>query len=354
MKLDQQSFEGKVVFVGIDVHKRTYTIVAVAEGMKAMKFANLPADPEALATFLRRRLKGAVLKTAYEAGFSGFVLHRVLSREGIDNIVVNPSSIEIAANNRVKTDRRDALKVAEQLKTGQLQGIRIPSVEEEQARLITRTRTQVVNLRKAVGNMIKSKLVQFGLLEHDDERVMGPRLLKEIEASTMAPELALAVKALAAIYRCAAEQICELEEKMAAQAKAQEDLERIYCSAPGLGPISGRVLCNELGDMSQFSNERQLCAFVGLTPSEHSSGTDRNGDERKRRGRITKQGRALIRGVLVEAAWRAIAQDPALRQIYDRLKIRCGGKRAIVAVARHLLVRIRASLKRKEVYRMAA
>ncbi len=91
---------------------------------------------------LYRYFPGASFKTAYEAGFSGFVLHRNLEKAGIPNIVVNPGSIEIAVHNRVKTDKRDALKIATLLEAGRLKAIRVPSFQQEQQRLLTRTRQQ--------------------------------------------------------------------------------------------------------------------------------------------------------------------------------------------------------------------
>ncbi len=94
-------YVGKQVYVGIDVHKRTYSVVTVVEGVVVKKWRTV-ASPEKLAEQLLRYFSGASIHTAYEAGFSGFVLHRVLEEAGIDNIVVNPDSIEVAIHNRVK------------------------------------------------------------------------------------------------------------------------------------------------------------------------------------------------------------------------------------------------------------
>lgn len=111
-----------------------------------------------------------------------------------------------------------------------------------------------------------------------------------------------------------------------------------------MGRISARVLSNELGDLSRFANERQLFSYTGLTPSEHSSG------EQKHRGAITKQGNRHLRGILMEVAWRAIRQDPALARFFERLYPRTGKQRAIVAVARKLIGRIRSAFRKAELY----
>ena len=101
------SYQGKEVFVGLDVHKKTYSVVSIVEGAIVKKWRTT-AKPEQLTKQLQSYFPGAKIYSAYEAGFSGFVLHRQLEQMGIENVVVNAASVEITANNRVKTDKRDA------------------------------------------------------------------------------------------------------------------------------------------------------------------------------------------------------------------------------------------------------
>lgn len=347
MSLRQTDHEGKIVFVGIDVHKKTYAVSVRGEHMpKPMKLSNLRADPMALAKRLHQTFQGATINTVYEAGFAGFVLHRVLTAEGIHNIVVNPASIEVAANNRVKTDKRDADKMAEHLMRGRLTGIRVPSVPEELMRLYTRTRQQLVEHRTAVGNQIKSKLAQFGYLSPDDDALMSMKLLKEIKAMNLPLELAVVVRSLSAIYESLTDEIKALEKKIGEQANDDIDNEKVYRSVPGFGPISSRIFANELGDLQQFKNQKALFSFMGLTPSEYSSG------DKEYKGSITRQGRTILRSVIVEVAWRAIRKDANLAKIYEHIKQRRGGKKAIVAVARRLVGRIRSCFTKKEAYKI--
>ena len=142
--------------------------------------------------------------------------------------------------------------------------------------------------------------------------------------------------------------IKEIEEQMASQAKKDEFLEIVYLSVPGIGKTSARVLANELGDTLQFNNERQLFNYVGLTPSEHSSG------DHTRQGHITRQGKAIVRKILVQAAWKAIGIDPALQAIYDRISQKAGGKRAIIGIARRLIGRIRSCFRTGTLYSIGA
>ena len=143
------SYVGKKVFIGVDVHKRTYSVVAVTEGEVVKKWRT-SAHPQKLADQLNKYFAGASIESAYEAGFSGFVLHRELEKAGIHNIVVNAGSIEVAVHNRVKTDKRDALKLATLHEAGRLKGIRIPTEKEEQQRLLSRTRQVVTAISQSL------------------------------------------------------------------------------------------------------------------------------------------------------------------------------------------------------------
>lgn len=344
MKVNKIDHFGKTIHVGVDVHKKTYTLCAIGEHMPKDKISRLPASPEALSKTLKKRYEGAKLIVAYEAGFSGFVLYRVLKAAGIDCIVVNPASIEVAANNRVKNDKRDAEKIALQLSRGQLNGIYVPSLEEEIDRQITRTRAQLVKQKTRTGNQIKSKLMQFGFIKFDDERDMSLKLLKEFLALDLPRPLFIAVSTLADLYRTIHDQILNLEKDMEKQAEQDSEIEQIYRSFPGVGPVSARTLAVELRDMSFIENQKAAYALTGMTPSEYSSG------EVERKGHITRQGRVCIRHILIEIAWRAIKDDEYFSGVYERLKPKIGGKRAIVAVARRMIGKMRGCLLTKTLY----
>lgn len=347
MKVHQIDHKGKTVFVGIDVHKKTYAVCAQAEHFPgAVRFSNLPAVPSLLVEKLKKTFPGATIKTAYEAGFSGFVLHRALVADGIENIVVNPASIETAANNRTKTDKIDAEKISTHLSWSRLKAIRVPTVQEELDRQYSRTRRQLVEHRSSLANQIKSKLFQFGFLQYEDDRVMTLNLLNEFEDMEMPKELSDVIAVLGSLYKSLSAQIKNLEHKMQGQAKANEAVEKVYLSVPGIGPISARVLATELGDLKHFTSQKAIYSFTGMVPSEHSSGG------RERKGRITRQGHTELRAILVEAAWRAIKKDPVLAQKYNMIKATRGGKRAIVAVARILVGRIRGCFQSNKLYEL--
>jgi len=337
-------YTGKDVYIGMDVHKKTYSITAICAG-EIVKRTRMSADPRGLVRGLKSWFKGARIHSVYEAGFSGFVLHRILMNEGVDNIVVNPASVEVAANDKVKNDRRDSQKLSEQLSFGKLKGIYVPTESEELKRCITRTREQIVNQRARIAKQIKSKLHYFGLLDKDDDRLISNKYLRELESKELAAELKFSLKLLADQWRFLTKQLADLRKTLQEQAKQDNKLEQIYRSVPGIGQVTSRILSNELGDLAKrFTNERSVFNYTGLTPSEYSSG------EKVHKGNISRQGSARIRGMLVEISWRAIQKDEALREIFERISKTRGKKRAIVAVARKLIGRIRACFRTGTLY----
>jgi transposase len=334
----RRSYGGQHVCVGIDVHKDTYTVTCLHHKC-IVKRATVQADPAGLAASLPRWFPGATLWSAYEAGFSAFVLHRALTQAGITNIVVNPASIAVAANDKVKTDRRDAKKLAFDLADGRLRGIYVPTEQEQLSRLLPRTRAQIVEHRARVARQIKAKLHQFGLIAPTSRRLITHRYLREIETWSLPMELRLSLSWLREQWQFATRQLIDIRRLLRDQARAQPRLEGVYRRVPGVGEVAARVLATELGDLTRFANERALFSYTGLTPSEHSSGTS------IRRGPISRQGSSRVRHVLIEIAWRAVSRDAARHEIFERIAATRGKKRAIVAIARRLVGRMRACFR---------
>jgi transposase len=316
----------------------------VIEG-KLVKRASMPGSPEVLINFIKHHFKGAGVVTAYEAGFSGFALHRALIEEGIKNIVVHAASIEVAARERVKTDKRDSLKIAIQLDCGRLRGIRVPSVEEEARRVLHRTRDQLVKKRTSGMNQIRMRLYQFGVaVTEPRERISRKRVAECIAANPHLPsEVIRGIQSLVAIWEALSKEIRALDRELIIQA-SKDPLEKTYRSLPGIGAQASRVLSTELGDALHFSNERALFSFTGLTPSERSSG------ESQCRGNISRQGRSRLRAILVESAWIAVRKDAAFKKRFLELLPRLGKRRAIVAMARKLVGLARALFRKQQLY----
>lgn len=160
------NYNKKTVFIGIDVHKKTYSVSCVSNN-EILKQSSMPACPEKLIKYINKHFPSYTPQTAYEAGFCGFSLHRELTENGIYNQVINPASIEIAARDRVKTDKRDSLKIAVQLSREQISGIHVPCRERESFRELTRLRVTLIQDKNRLGNRIKSMLYRLGKIIAD-------------------------------------------------------------------------------------------------------------------------------------------------------------------------------------------
>lgn len=342
----KMNYTGKKVYVGIDVHKNSYSVFCISEGIK-VKSWRMVANSEQLVEQLTNYFAGGKIYTAYEAGFSGNVLHRKLKASGFESIVVNPGSIEVASRDRVKTDTRDAKKLAEQLSNGQLKSIYIASEEEELNRLYTRHRATLIKDRTRTACRIKSKLMQFGYWGADSNGKTSKKWIEEIKKTAYVEELSYVIKYFCDKWLELTKEIKELDRKIESQSTLNKTLkgqEMIYKSAPGIGDVAARELSRELGDLSQFTNEKQAYSFTGLTPSESSSG------ESIRRGSISQCGRSRIRHLLIQIAWRSITTDKRLAGKFKELSNRRGKKRAIVGIARILVGQLRACLMNGTLY----
>jgi transposase len=339
----------KKVDIGIDVHKDTYSMTAICE-KKVLKRLTVSADPEIFARSLKKWFPDAgEINTAYEAGFSGFVLHRHLVAHGINSIVVNPASIAIASKDKVKNDLMDSKKIAIELADNRLTGIYVPSIDEQGDRMLSRTRQQIADHRGRVSRQIKSALEFLGHREHDDTRAISSRYIRHLKASLPAKPLA-SLEFLFELWIFLTKQLFEfrkLYRKGRPNDPEKQQINEIYKSVPGVGDISARVFTDELGDMSRFKNTKALASYLGLTPTEYSSGNS------IRKGHITRQGSGCLRKLLVESAWRATKLDAGISRFFERIAASRGKKRAIVATARNLAIKMRACLKAKTPYQIS-
>lgn len=336
-------YNGKTIFLGIDVHKKTYSVTAVCEEV-VVKQDTFIASPEILVKYCVHAFKGAIIKSAYEAGFCGFVLHRFLLSRGIDNIVVHPASIEVESGNHKKTDKRDSKKIAIQLSSGRLHSVFIPTIEAENRRYISRLREIFVKQRIRTSVQLKSLLNLAGLIPYDKSPKVSKKFIKELLSFDLDENLHFCIEELAKTWLHFTEEIGAIEKKLKLLTPDEQELYDCYRKVTGIGPKIARILVHELGSTMQFSNEEKLFAFCGLTPSEHSSG------EHRRLGHITRQGNPILRKVLVQAAWVSVRRDPYFSEYFRQLKARKGACRAIVCVARKLIGRARCAIKNKETF----
>jgi transposase len=290
-----------ITFVGLDVHRSTIAVAVAAAGRDGeVRFVGEVAnDAAALDKLLARLARGVrTLRVAYEAGPCGYGVHRHLTGKGIDCVVVAPTLIPRRLGERVKTDRRDAVALARLHRAGELTPVWVPDAEHEAMRDLIRARADMVDaLRKA-----RQRLSGF-LLRHGrayEGKRWTPRHREWLADQTF-PHPAQQVAAQE--YRDA---VAELEGRLERVTDRIRDLLPHWSMGPvvealqamrGLSLVAASALVAEVGDMRRFDNPRQLMAYVGLVPSERSSGAT------VRRGGITKTGSGLARRMLVEGAW---------------------------------------------------
>jgi len=327
---------GKTVFVGIDLHQKNWHVTAIVDDQEVFN-GSMPPEPEAFFKFLSR-FEHNPISVAYEAGCFGFWLYEILMNSGIECTVTPPSLLPVESGNRVKTDRRDSRKLTHLLSKGLLKEVWVPSLQQLAHRQVIRRRRRFIGDRVRVQHRIKSELRFFGALFPIPRGKWSADLVCRLKAMRFDDLFQQqSYDHLLEEY----DYLCKLIEKQNRVLKQLSTTEpyaeqvELLKTIPGIGPITAMEILLELGDITRFARGEQLAAYVGLTPSQYSSG------ENIRMGRITKTGKASLRGTLIEAAWRAIIKDLVLRTVFENLKVRCGKKRAIVVDARRLLLRAR-------------
>lgn len=290
----------RVVYVGLDVHKDSITIAVAREGREpADTWRTIPYDGVRLEKVFKALVrKGEELRVCYEAGPTGFGLCRRLREAGIDCVVVAPSLVPGKAGDRVKTDRRDARKLAHFLRSGDLTAVYVPDEAVEAIRDLERARDDA----KRAERVARHQLSKF-LLRHD-RHWEGTTWTVRHRDWIRSQEFAYpAQQRVLEDYLKAVE---DLAERVARLTDVVEALVEETVLAPlvkalqafrGISTVSAVTIAAEVGDLRRFATAGQFMSYVGLIPSEDSTG------KRRHQGRITRCGNAHLRRIVVEAAW---------------------------------------------------
>jgi transposase len=306
-----------IVFVGLDVHKDFISVAYVPDDRQAdVTFVGPIGTREGDIDKLIRRLrtKAKQIIFAYEAGPSGYGLYRYLRGKGYACLVVAPSLIPKKAGDRVKTDRRDAVQLARLMRSGDLSSVYVPEVEDEAIRDLSRAREDVLRDLKAAKLRLKSFLLRQGIY-YTGRATWTPahlRWLAEVVCPTATQQIVFQE-----YVRTVTERM-ELLQRLEAELHEQVGTWKLQPVVQALQALRGVqftvavTAVAEVGDLTRFENPRQLTAYLGLAPSEYSSG------EKRRMGGITKTGNGHARRALVEGAWSYRYPAKVSRQIQER------------------------------------
>jgi transposase len=292
----------KVRFVGLDVHAETIAVAVAEPGEEVRALGMIPNRPESIHKLVKKLGPAANLRVCYEAGPTGYVIYWQLTGLGVHCDVVAPTLVPVKAGDRVKTDRRDALKLARSYRAGDLTPVWVPDAAHEALRDLVRAREAAkkdqLRARHRLGKFLLRqgrrppipmkpwtqahltwvKTVHF---EHAAQEATFVDYLHEVEH---------VADRIARLERAIDEAVAAAPERMRLVIEALQALR-------GIAAISAATIVTELGEISRFATPRQLMGYSGAVAAEASSGT------RTRRGGITKTGNAHLRRIVIEAAW---------------------------------------------------
>lgn len=339
-------FNGQKFYVGLDVHKKSWTVTIRSLGVEASHF-NQPPDVDKLVAYLTRNYPGGEYFSAYEAGFCGTGTHELLCKAGITNIIIHPADLPLTDKHRKnKTDLHDSRALALNLEKGNLKGIHILSHQQQELRTLSRLRELKVKDATQANNRLKGFLMQFGI---EIPALCGKSLtakalqwLSDLELSTDAGTITLREYVADLKYR--RNRVAQITKLLGQQIEAT-DQQTFKCliSIPGIGHITAMTLMAEIGDFSRFDDPDQYASFLGLCPWEASSA-----DNIKTKG-LQPRCNKHLRPLLMEASWVAIRRSPRLFAYYSKHSAR-NNKQAIVKVARKLAMIIRGVAISKQEY----
>lgn len=306
-----------VKFIGMDVHKNSITIAIAEEGSRdsVRPYGAISNDLDALDKFCRKMVSTASeLHFVYEAGPCGYGIHRHLTGKGFDCIVAAPSMIPKKSGDRIKTDSRDAKMLARLHRAGELTAVYVPDTQDEAMRDLSRAREDAVIAGRKAKQRLNAFLLRHGITYSGKTKWSKAYFnwLSDIAMPHPAQRIALQ-EYIDAVHESPnrIERLTEQIRQMVPDWRLAPIVDALQ-AARGVSLIVAVTMLSEIGDLNRFQHPGQLMAYLGLVPSEHSSGGS------IKRGGITKTGNGHARKVLIEAAWAYRVQPRVSRALIKR------------------------------------
>lgn len=289
-------------YVGLDVHAETIAIAVAELDGEVRELGTIRDRPEAVRKLIAKLGGPTGLRVCYEAGPTGYTLYWQLAALGVACDVIAPSLIPTKAGDRVKTDRKDAVKLARCHRAGDLTAVWVPDAATEALRDLVRAREVTKQDQLRARHRVSKFLLRHGCQRPDGMRAWTGRHAQWLAQQRFAlPTLQVVYDEYRATLGLLADRVARLERAITTAldtlAPAQQALVGALATLRGVKEVTAATLVSELGTLRRFASPRQLMGYAGLVPREHSSGSGTH------RGAITKTGNAHLRRVLVEAAW---------------------------------------------------
>jgi transposase len=291
-----------VRFIGLDVHAETIAVAVAEPDGEVRALGVIPNRPESIRRLIKRLGRTDQLRVCYEAGPTGYVLYWQLTALGVKCAVVAPTLVPVKAGDRVKTDRRDALKLARSYRSGDLTAVWVPDAAHEALRDLVRARESAKKDQLRARNRLGKFLLRHGRRPPTKMHAWTQAHLgwvKTVHFAHAAQETTLLdylhevdhmADRVVRLERAIDDAVTTAPERMRAVIEALQALR-------GIAQVSAVTIVAEVGDLSRFSTAAQLMGYSGAVGSEHTTG------ERTHRGSITKMGNAHLRRIVIEAAW---------------------------------------------------
>jgi len=320
------------VFVGVDVHKKSYHVALFLNDMPAIDF-RMAAEPKQLNKKLRP-MACSIKDIVYESGPTGYGLARHLRKSKLPANVVATSKIPRPVGADDKTDRLDSRKLAEYSAKGLLRPVAIPTLKQEADRQLYRMRHRQARQFSKVKNQIKSFLLMHGIAEPEGLTTWKLAGIEDLRNMRLIGTLRLSLDELLSDYDYFNNRIKVLNKMLVENLDKGLLGQRIALlkTHPGVGPVVACQFATELYHYRDFSSRRQLYKYLGLSPLVSQSG------ERSSSGSINKAANSRLRGNLIQGAWSWVLKDVEAKKCFWRICDNCGGikQKAIVAMARKL------------------
>lgn len=337
---NQPDFTDQKIYIGIDVHKKSWK-VSIRTNLMELKTFSMNPSPSELASHLSQNYTKAQYYSVYESGFCGFWIDKELKKYGINNIIVNAADVPGTSKERIfKNDSVDCRKLSRELEKGSLGAIYVPNDYQEALRSLCRLRYTLTKEQVRIKTRIKSLCLYYGkeLPLNCKQNNWSEKFITALEnisfsnieaketLSLLIEELKNKKNNLALITK----QLLQSTR----QSEAYLTIQRL-CSIPGISFITAITIFTEIMDINRFKRLDDFCSFVGIVPATASSG------ERKKTLGLTNRQSKYLRYLLLEASWVAIRHDPALTAKFGELTKKMPKQKAIIRIAKKLLSRIR-------------